>query len=69
MAYRRYEYSGPVFEFGKIITRKWTSSTVAPSVEKARTNLVYQFKKSHGRTLDSKITLPGKVIAVYGEDD
>ena len=31
------------------------------SEEKARSNLAYQYKKSHGRSATSKITLPGKI--------
>lgn len=69
MGYKRYEYNGPVLEFGKVVDRKWASSTVAQSVAKARTNLVYQYKKSHGKTVDAKISLPGKIIAEDGEDE
>jgi len=36
--------------------------TYASSERKARSNLVYQYKKSHGRLPLSRITFPGKVV-------
>lgn len=61
----RYSYYGPVKEFGTIVSNKWSAETVAASDKKARSNLVYQYKKSHGLTSDCKITLPGKLELVY----
>lgn len=57
-----YYYSGPVMEFDKCITDRWTSSTYAVSEKKARSNLIFQFKKQTGRSPNSKISLPGKVV-------
>ena len=62
--YNRYIYDGPVMEFGKMITDRWRGETCAASPTKAKSNLVYQFKKQNNRIPGSKITLPGKVIAV-----
>lgn len=56
-----YVYSGPVMEFDKLIVNKWTAKTYAVSESKARSNLVYQFKKETNRLPTSKIKLLGKI--------
>lgn len=60
---KRYSYSGPVEEFGRCIADNWSSSTRAVSEEKARSNLVYQFKKQNKLKPYVKINLPGKIVA------
>ena len=60
----QYLYDGPVMEFEKCIATKWKAYTFAVSEGKAKSNLVYQFKKHNGRLPTSKITLPGKLIVV-----
>lgn len=57
----RYYYSGPVKEFDDIINPKWEASTLATTESKAKSNLAYQYKVSHGKSYNSKITLPGKL--------
>lgn len=57
----RYHYSGPVLEFDRCVQEKWTGETMAVSKSKARSNLTYQWKKEHGRTSNTKITLPGDI--------
>lgn len=57
----RYFYDGPVKEFETCICFRWTGSTIASSENKARSNLIYQFKKQTGRSPSSKISLPGKI--------
>ena len=64
----RYTYDGPVVEFGKCIMNRWTSSTYAVSEKKARSNLAYQFKKTHNRIASANISLPGKII-LRGENN
>ena len=61
---KEYSYSGPVEEFGRCISNNWSSSTRAVSEEKARSNLVYQFKKQNKLKPYVKINLPGKIVAV-----
>ena len=56
-----YIYDGPVKVFETCFTSHWHGETMAVSEEKARSNLAYQYKKSHGRSATSKITLPGKI--------
>ena len=52
-----YIYDGPVKVFETCVTSHWHGETMAVSEEKARSNLAYQYKKSHGRSATSKITL------------
>ena len=56
-----YSYDGPVYEFDRLIMDRWSSTTYAPSEAKARSNLTYQFKKTHNRVPATKITLPGPI--------
>lgn len=64
-----YYYNGPVMEFNKIIANHWSSKTRAVSEKKARCNLAYQFKMEYGRIPRSKITIPGKLIIIEGDDN
>lgn len=57
----RYYYEGPVLEFGRVISDKWIGETVATSVSKARSNLIFQFKKQTKKAANSKIALSGKI--------
>lgn len=56
-----YSYDGPVLEFDRIIANRWQGQTYAVSESKARSNLVYQFKRNYGKVPRSKIALPGKI--------
>lgn len=58
-----YSYDGVVLEFDKIVANHWKGQTYAVSEAKARSNLVFQFKKETGRVPRTKITLPGKIVA------
>lgn len=58
----KYEYSGPVTEFGKLIQERWIGSTYAESEKQARSNLAYQFKKNNNRLPTARIGLPGKLV-------
>lgn len=60
----RYIYDGPVKEFDTIVADHWKGETVAPSESRARTNLTYQYKKSHNKNAQTRITLTGTVIQV-----
>lgn len=61
---QQYMYDGPVMEFDKCISHRWKGNTVAVSEKKAKSNLIYQFKKQNKKIPSSKITLPGKLILV-----
>lgn len=57
----KYTYDGPVMEFDRLLADHWKGETMAPSEKKARSNLIYQFKKQNSRIVGTKITLPGKI--------
>lgn len=63
-----YSYDGPVLEFDRIIANHWKSTTKATSEKRARCNLAHQFKQQYGKISRSKITIPGKLIIIDGED-
>lgn len=63
-----YDYNGPVLEFDKVVANHWSASTRAQSEKKARCNLAYQFKMETGRVARSKITIPGKLIIIEGDE-
>ena len=57
----RYSYSGPVMEFDKVIADSWSSSTYAPTESKARSNLIFQFKKQYNKVPNTRISLAGEI--------
>lgn len=63
-----YFYDGPVLEFEKVVANHWIAKTLADSEKKARCNLAYQFKMQSGKTPRSKITIPGKLTIIEGDD-
>lgn len=58
----RYSYTGPVCEFGKLVQENWTGETMAISEKKARSNLIFQWKKTNNRAAYSNVSLPGKIV-------
>lgn len=62
--YHRYLYDGPVLEFDTCVNSRWKGETTAPSENKARSNLTYQYKKQTNRISGTKIKLPGKIKMV-----
>jgi len=60
----KYRYDGPVMEFDRLVANNWKGETIAPSEQKARSNLAYQYKKSNNRIAGTKVTLPGKIMMV-----
>lgn len=58
----KYTYDGPVLVFGQLVQSNFRGETIATSSTKARSNLVYQWKKRNGRSAGSKVELPGKII-------
>ena len=43
----KYTYDGPVIMFGNCICNSWHGETYAETVNKAKSNLTYQFKKKN----------------------
>lgn len=60
----RYAYEGPVMVFGICVMNCWKGETTATSEAKAKSNLVYQWKKQNKRVVSSNVTLPGKIKMV-----
>ena len=58
----RYEYTGCVTSFNKIISNKWQGETHAVSPKKALINLSFRFKKENGLGINSKIELDKKYL-------
>lgn len=63
-AYRKYVYDGPVVAFNQCLTSRWKGETMAPTERKARSNLIYQFKRQNNKVAGSKVSLPGKIKMV-----
>jgi hypothetical protein len=63
-----YAYNGPVLEFDRVIADHWIATTRAESEKKARCNLAYQFKMQSGRIARTKITIPGKLTLIEGDE-
>ena len=51
-------------EFDRCIADHWKGETMATSEKKARSNLIYQFKKANNRVARTKISLEGKIVKV-----
>ena len=68
MAYAKYSYAGPVMSFDDVIHSHWTGSTYAVSEQKARNNLAYRYRKEHGMSVETRVTLPGKVTRDEGDE-
>lgn len=60
----KYVYEGPVMRFEDCVQRKWYGETYAVSEKKAKSNLVYQWKKKNHYSPSAKINLPGKIVLV-----
>lgn len=59
-----YRYQGAVTQFGRCVANNWVGETCAVSPQKAKSNLVYKYKRDHNLAATSKIELPGKVIKI-----
>lgn len=62
--FHKYVYDGPVMEFDTCVADHWKGETMAPSEQKARSNLTYQFKKKNNKVTGTKIRLTGKIKMV-----
>lgn len=59
-----YEYNGPVMQFDICVSNNWKGVTRAVSEAKARSNLMYQYKKQNGLMPNAKIGLPGMIFKI-----
>lgn len=58
----KYRYDGPVTEFGRLIADRWVGETMAVSEQKAKSNLIFQFKTRNNRIPATRVELPGKIL-------
>lgn len=63
-----YFYDGPVLKFDQQISKRWYGKTYAKSERKAKSNLTFQYKKQYGFNPNVKISLPGKIQILEGEN-
>lgn len=61
---RPYHYNGPVISFDRCIQTSWEGYTMAESEKKAKSNLIYNYKRINGLMPNAKITLPGHIQVV-----
>ena len=64
MNYECYVYEGPVLMFDKVVASRWSAQTYATSEKKAKSNLIYQYKKQHGLVPSARIVLAGEIQLV-----
>lgn len=57
-----YNYQGPVWKFDQLVETDWMGETVAPSRNKALSNLTYQYKKAVDLIPSTKIKLDDKYL-------
>ena len=57
-----YSYTGPVTMFDRCVENCCKGETYASSEKKAKSNLIFQYKKQNGLTPASKVNLPGKLV-------
>lgn len=58
---KEYAYNGPVFIFDECVQTRWKAKTKAVSRQKARSNFTYQWKKENGYSMNTKVTLSGRI--------
>lgn len=63
----RFIYDGPVMCFGKVISEKFKSSTIATSKKKALVNIIDQYKRWNGLGKRYKIELNDDCIHLQGQ--
>ena len=67
--YRKYIYDGCVLLFNDIIATNWHGETMAPTEAKARSNLIFQFKKQNGLAPSAKVSLNASGIKCIEETE
>lgn len=61
---QQYQYEGPVMSFETCVRSKWIATTSAISEKKAKSNLVYRYKRENGLLPSASIRLPGKIVPI-----
>lgn len=60
----KFIYDGPVKIFDRCVADHWKAETMAESESKARTNMSYQYKKSHNLSAATKVSLTGNITKI-----
>lgn len=60
----KYAYLGPVDAFCRRLSQAWYGETMAPTMEKARANLMHQYKKQYNMAPNCSIKLVDKIHRV-----
>lgn len=64
MQKHHYYYNGPVKIFDRCVSNCWEGETIAVSEQKAKSNLSYQYRKSHNLVASTRVTLPGEITMI-----
>lgn len=64
----KWRYDGPVMEFNTCVCNRWTGETVATSEARAKSNLVFQFKKQNNKCARTVVSMPGKLIRIMRKE-
>lgn len=64
MDMKKYRYDGPVMNDDRCIQENWKGETMAVSEKRAKSNLLYRWKKQNGYAVQASISLPMSLIIV-----
>lgn len=64
MEKKKYRYEGPVMCQDYCIEEKWEGVTSAVTEKKAKSNLIYRWKKQHGYAPIFPISLPQSLVII-----
>lgn len=62
-----YFYEGPVYIFETLVAEHWTGETFAPTKEKAKSNLEYQYKRMNGYQPNAMVRIDPRKIGMVIE--
>ena len=61
---KKYRYRGPVMSVDRCIQEDWEGETMAVSEGRAKSNLMFRWKKQHGYLPDYPISLPQSLTII-----
>ena len=65
----KYLYNGPVMVFDRCVAGNFVAETIAPSKAKAKSNIIYQFKKNNNLVPSARVSILADKIMDGGEID
>ena len=63
----KYTYKGPVMKFNTLVATDYKMVTIAPSKQKAISQMTYRFKKDHNLAAHTRITIKEDLVKVGAE--